>query len=199
LRDASGDPKAIVDAIAGEFMGKGKRRGRVFTWIPTHLADAQGETSPRTFLTAWREAALHESPSSSPVDHLGIMEGVRKASADRLAELNEDYPWIPTVLEPLRGQMVPMEQATLEELWQRNGTAEKILDAAKRHVWLAPVQFEDDRKSSKDALLDALATIGVIEIRSNGKINVPDIFRVEAGIKRKGGVKPPTRGGPSER
>jgi hypothetical protein len=33
-----------------------------------------------------------------------------------------------------------------------------------------------------------------METRSTGKIDVPDIFRVEARIKRKGGVKPPLRG-----
>jgi hypothetical protein len=30
-------------------------------------------------------------------------------------------------------------------------------------------------------------------VRSNDKINIPDIFRLEAGIKRKGGVAAPSR------
>lgn len=35
--------------------------------------------------------------------------------------------------------------------------------------------------------------VGVMEERANGKINVPDIFRVEAEILRKGGVAVPKR------
>lgn len=79
--------KLLVDAMAGEFMGANEKRGRVYTWLPLHLSDARGETSPRTFLTAWREAAHHvPPPAGRAVDHLGLMEGVRKASKDRLHE-----------------------------------------------------------------------------------------------------------------
>jgi hypothetical protein len=183
--------KLLVDAIAGEFMGSDKKRGRVFTWLPLHLSDARGETSPRTFLTAWREGAHHPpAPPSRAIDHLGLLEGVRKASEDRLQELQEDYWWIASALAPLRGQMVPIDSAFLQELWRTNDTAESILAESNRRGNLPPVQLIDS-KSPEASLVDALSAIGVVEIRSNGKINVPDIFRVEAGIKRKGGVKLP--------
>ena len=186
--------KEVIDAIAGEHMGADRKRGRVYTWLPLHLADSRGETSPRTFLTAWREAAHHQpAPMDRAVDHLGILEGVRKASQDRLAELKEDYGWIGDALEPLQGEMVPMLRADLESIWLERGTIDQILRRAAKPV-LAPVQLQLDGPSrATGALVDALEAIGVIEIRSNNKINVPDIFRVEAGIKRKGGVKPPLR------
>ncbi len=189
----------IINAIAGEFMGASKKRGFVFTWLPTHLADAREQTSPRTFLTAWREAAHHGSPPPGrAVDHLGLLEGVRKASEDRLSELAEDYPWVKTVLEPLRGQMVPMERDNLESLWRDRGTAQVVLTQSAREGRLAPVQLADPGTNPERALLKALQTIGVLEIRSSGKVNVPDIFRIEAGIMRKGGVKPPRRTRPTE-
>ena len=183
--------KVLVDAIAGEYMGTDKKRGRVFTWLPLHLSDARGETSPRTFLTAWREAARHlPAPTRRAIDHLGLLEGVRKASEDRLQELQEDYWWIRRALAPLQGQMVPMDRLLLEKLWRTSKTTATIVRSSGRG--LAPVQLVDSQKPEA-SLVDALAAIGVVEIRSNGKINVPDIFRVEAGIKRKGGVKPPQR------
>ena len=187
--------KPLVDAIAGEFMGADKKRGRVFTWLPLHLADAHRETSPRTFLTAWREAALYDGaplPVERAVDHLGLLEGVRKASEDRLQELREDYFWIDAALRPLRGGLVPMDRSTLETLWQRDNTATRIIEQSREKERLAPVQLEDG-KDPVLALLGALTSIGVMESRSTGKIDVPDIFRVEAGIKRRGGVKPPRR------
>jgi hypothetical protein len=38
-----------------------------------------------------------------------------------------------------------------------------------------------------------MKNVAVMEERTNGKINVPDIFRVEAEILRKGGVAVPKR------
>ncbi|MCC7385694.1 MAG: ATP-binding protein [Deltaproteobacteria bacterium] len=185
--------KPLVDAIAGEYMGADKKRGRVYTWLPLHLADARGETSPRTFLTAWREAAHHgPAPVDRAVDHLGLIEGVRRASEDRLQELQEDYWWIPTALRPLRDQMVPMELDLLKDLWRSSKTEDTIREDS-RLKGLAPIQLEEDTGQAHPPLVTALSAIGVIEIRSNGKINVPDIFRVEARIRRKGGVKPPKR------
>jgi hypothetical protein len=189
--------KPSVDRIAGEFMGTGEKRGRVYTWLPLHLADARGETSPRTFLTAWREAAHHmPALAGRAVDHLGIIEGVRKASEDRVSELKEDYWWIEPALNPLRDQTVPIERNLLDEIWRSSRTVEGIRNESSKRGGLAPVQLELGNEiglSPEQALSNALVAIGVFEQRSNGKINIPDIFRVEAGIKRKGGVKPPKK------
>lgn len=189
--------KRIIDVIAGEFMGSDAKRGRVYTWLPLHLADAFMHTSPRTFLTAWREAARHvPPPSDRAVDHLGIAEGVRKASEDRLTELTEDYWWIGEALEPLRGELVPMPLEDLKALWRDRKTARSIIRTSKTRQKLAPVQLEtSSHPDHESALVSALQAIGVLELRSNQKINVPDIFRIEAQIKRKGGVKPPRRTG----
>jgi hypothetical protein len=186
--------KRLVDRIAGEHMGASAKRGRVYSWVPQHLADANGETSPRTFLTAWREAARHGAPprDGRAVDHVGINEGVRRASKDRLAELKDYYGWISEVLEPLRDELVPMERQHLEERWAAAGTIRMLKKRGEEDAKAMPIAFTT---GSVDALLETLQAIGVFEVRSNGKINVPDIFRVEAGIKRKGGVKPPVRRG----
>jgi hypothetical protein len=56
---------------------------------------------------------------------------------------------------------------------------------------LAPIgMFIED---NQDALLQTMTQIAVMEERANGKINVPDIFRVEAEILRKGGGAVPRR------
>jgi hypothetical protein len=186
-------PQALVEALAGQYMGS-RKRGYVFTWIPTHLADALRQISPRTFLTAWREAACHgPCPQHTPVDHLGILEGVRRASEDRLAELSQDYPWVRALLEPLRGHAVPMEHEQLIELWRASGAAAKAWQQSQDSDKLVLARRFDPDDSPETAFQKALAFIGVLEVRRNGKVDVPDIFRVEAGIKRRGGVKPPVR------
>jgi hypothetical protein len=183
---------ALVSAIAGEFMGGHKKRGRVYSWVPLHLSDAANNCSPRTFLTAWKSAAEHiPPPQDRVVDHLGLIDGVRHASSTRLTELREDYQWIDTVLEPLRRQFVPILREELFSLWEDNNVVGKILEKARQKQWLAPVGVIDD--SSPAALLQTMSSIAVMEERANRKINVPDIFRVEAGILRKGGVAVPRR------
>jgi len=185
----------LVKVIAGEFMGDSPKKGRVYTWLSLHLSDARGETSPRTFLTAWREAACHNpAPLQLVVDHRGIHEGVRKASEDRLSELREDYWWISLALDPLGGQQVPMERTVLKRLWSTKRTASTILGRSDEQ--LPPVRLDTAKRQNinlEDELIADLVAIGIIEVRPNDKINIPDIFRLEARIKRKGGVPAPHR------
>ena len=186
------EQEVLITAMAGEYMGNHSKRGRVYTWVPLHLGDAANNCSPRTFLTAWKTAANHvPSPQRQVVDHLGLNEGVRQASGARLTELREDYPWIDLVLEPLRRQFVPMEKPELFELWQANRVKEQILEQAGPNGWLVP--FGMFIEQSSDALLQTMVRIAVMEERANGKINVPDIFRVQAEILRKGGVAVPRK------
>jgi hypothetical protein len=179
----------LIAAIAGEFMGTHKKRGRVYTWVPLHLSDAANNCSPRTFLTAWKTAADHvPPPSDRAVDHLGLIDGVRRASGSRLTELREDFPWIDWALEPLRRQFVPIGRKELFNLWAKKNVVERILAQTN---WLAPVNLSTRHEPL--ALLQAMVSIAVMEERANGKINVPDIFRVEAEILRRGGVAVPRR------
>jgi hypothetical protein len=184
----------LVDAIAGRYMGSDARRGRVYTWVPLHLSDAKNACSPRTFLTAWKRAAEHpRARISLAVDHLGLIEGVRQASSTRLEELRDDYGWIDGALGALKGQFVPIEKEELLRVWRASQVVQKILRSAKAGKWLAPVELDADTDGPA-ALLEAMISIAVMEERANGKINVPDIFRVEARIKRRGGVAVPRRG-----
>jgi hypothetical protein len=191
----SADPltqELLISAIAGEFMGSNRKRGRVYTWVPLHLSDAANSCSPRTFLTAWKTAAEHvPAPHRQAVDHLGLSDGVRQASSARLTELSEDYPWIRVALEPLRRQFVPIERTALFQLWVQNRVIDQILEQSAGKEWLAPIGVIAEH--SPDALLKTMASIAVMEVRANGKINVPDIFRVEAEILRKGGVAVPRK------
>lgn len=187
------EQKALIDAIAGEYMGSGARRGRVYTWVPLHLSDARNACSPRTFLTAWAKAADHfPAPADKAVDHLGLIDGVRRASEGRLNELREDYRWIDPALSALKGEFVPIDREKLLDIWHSSQVVQEIVRRAISERWLSPVEVTADGSPAL-SLLDAMISIAVMEERANGKINVPDIFRVEAGIKRMGGVAVPRK------
>ena len=189
------DVEEQVTTLAGPFMGSGPRRGRVFSWIPKHLADAHGEISPRTFLTVWREAALDamDRPSGPPetaVDAKAIHVGVQLASHDRMNELREDYPWVEPLLRVIKE--VPLVEEELAAVWESANTftkVEGVATQADRPIWM-PLMSSLDNAPLSTQLVAALSLIGVAERRPNGKIDVPDIFRVFAGIRRRGGVPP---------
>ena len=184
--------RQLIHAIAGEFMGSNRKRGLVYTWVPLHLSDAANTCSPRTFLTAWKKAAEHVPASlERAVDHLGLLDGVRSASSSRLSELYEDYEWIRPSLEALKRQFVPMSREQLFHLWNEKGVIRTIQSSTDAQVTTIPASLTDG--GEEDALLEAMKSVAVMDERSNGKINVPDIFRVEAGILRKGGVAVPKR------
>lgn len=179
--------------IAGEYMGAGAKRGRTYTWIYDHLADAFGETSPRSFLTAIQKAAVFRpNPTDTVIDHNGIRAGVQDASEVRVRQLKEDYDWIDEVLNALAGLEVPCEPQVFMARWHERGTVSKIREASENSSRLLPLELEKARSDPEETLLQALNNIGVVEYRSETRINMPDIFRVEARIKRRGGVRPPT-------
>jgi hypothetical protein len=191
--------RKLISAIAGEYMGSHKTRGSVYTWVPLHLSDAADTCSPRTFLTAWKRAAEFippvkdkiPLPKDKAVDYRGLIDGVRKASKDRLVELLEDYRWINPALEALRQKFVPMPRDDLFMLWEKGNVLQNILANERSDARDVPVGIHDSNDFK--TLLGVMESISVMEVRANGKINVPDIFRVEAGILRKGGVAVPRR------
>lgn len=187
---------AVFTKIAGEFMGQSSKRGRTYTWIPTHLADARGEISPRVFLKVMKTAAEHSDPppENTAIDFRGVEEGVRDASGNRLNELEEDYPWVSTTLEPLRGLLVPCDRSEIAARWKDANVGTTIIAKFKgKDAPLDIIMAELLDDDVTDPLIKLLREVAVLEVRSNGKINVPDIFRVKAGIRRKGGLTPQQR------
>jgi hypothetical protein len=198
LREDPAAQELVFIRIAGRYMGVDRRRGRVYTWLTNHLGDANGEVSPRSFLTALRAAAEHRpEPVRTAIDPPGIRAGVVKASAVRLDQLAEDYDWIRTVLDPLASQRVPCHEEDFITQWREAGTIAAIYSTSIQSQRLPPVELEataEEEKWAKEvALIEALVRLGVVERRADNRINMPDIFRVAARLLRKGGVKPSRR------
>jgi len=100
-----GDPqRELFHTLTGDWMGTDRRRGFPYTWIPSHLADAHGRTSPRTFLAALKKAAedtRQRYPDHPRVlNHESIKRGVQEASTIRVREVKEDHPWVDLLMKP---------------------------------------------------------------------------------------------------
>lgn len=177
--------------IAGQWMGRGPRRGFPYTWIPNHLADTEGRVSPRSFLSALKKAAGDTDdryPEHTNALHFdSIKRGVQEASRIRVGELREDYPWVDRVLESLVGVVVPCEFGEISERWQ----SKKILDNLSREMKQKAVKLPPRHiDEGPDGVRKDLESLGVFQRLYDDRVNIPDVFRVGYGLGRRGGVKP---------
>ena len=182
--------KRLFASLAGEYMGRDHRRGYTYTWSIGHLADAKQRTSPRSFLAAIRSAAVDSADRYQdhryPLHYESIKRGVQAASQIRVDEMAEDYPWVKTVLEHLRGKNVPCSVPEVEESWTEALGLPNRLGGDK-----LPPEHADE---GWPGVRRDLTTLGIFETMKDGRINMPDLYRVGFGLGRRGGVKPIMKG-----
>ncbi len=179
--------RALFEALAGPWMGRDRRRGVPYVWSVGHLADGKGRTSPRSFLAAIRQAAedsLERYPDHPlPLHYESIKRGIQKASEIRVNEMAEDYPWVRTFMSPLAGLTVPCEYALIEQRWTHDFPG---------GPGAAPVERLPPQHAERgwDGLKQDLIRLGIFETKKDGRIDMPDLYRVGFGLGRRGGVKP---------
>jgi hypothetical protein len=184
LRNDEPTQRRVFALIAGNLMGTNERRGLPYTWVLNHLADARGVVTPRSFIAALG-AAVVGTPENSrhPIHWKGLLAGVQKAAEYRQRELQEDFLWSATVMNALRGMEVPCERAKLVNHWNLARVTAQIANAPE-------AQRNRRAAGGPSGLIEDLKEIGVLEVRPDGRYNIPDVYRVGFGIKRRGGVKP---------
>jgi hypothetical protein len=180
----------VFTAIAGPYMGTNHRRGRTYPWLPSHLADGRGQASPRSFLAAIRAGS--EDTRDRRADHNfalhfeSIKTGVQRASRIRVAEISEDMPWVAEALKALEPLAVPANEEDIQLKWKNDlppGALAEPISIADEDVRMGPRNPEDPR-----ALIADLEKLGVMTRRADGRLDVPDVYRVAFGLGRKGGI-----------
>lgn len=179
--------RELFSALAGPWMGRDHRRGVPYIWSVSHLADGRGRASPRSFLAAIRQAAedsLENYPDHpQPLHYESIKRGVQKASQIRVSEMAEDYPWVEKVMAPLRGLTVPCQFEVIEDRWKLEFPTELSGLSAQ----MLPPQHAG---RGWPGVRSDLERLGVFEKMKDGRVNLPDLYRVGFGLGRRGGVKP---------
>ncbi|MEG8052901.1 hypothetical protein QP185_05935 [Sphingomonas aerolata] len=180
----------VFSALAGPYMGGGHKKGRTYDWPLNHLADGHGEVTPRSFMTLMIEAARNSGHLSSQVFTAdGIRDGLRAASKVRLDQLSLEFPWAKRVLAPLSYLQVPCEPEAVVERWQATSTVNAVMARANRREFLPPFNPNDDEQD-EIKLMSTLIGEGILTMRADNRVDMPDLFRVAARLLRKGGVAP---------
>ena len=172
------EQKAFATRLAGELMGKGIKKGYTFRWIPNRLQDAQIKIVPRSILCLLGFAA--ESANRNPLSRgsrlvtpADLFAGLEPTSKERVNEIAEEYPIVKR-LENLRNAHVMMDPKVAGELLSKPTKSDGNTDV-----------------TDGNSVIEELVGLGVLRIRADGRVDVPDIYRYGFGIKRKGGVAKP--------
>jgi hypothetical protein len=192
--------KEVLNQLANQYMGTDRRKGYTYTWLPNHLADGRQQVSPRSFLSALRHATLQTREKFAGHVYAlhwdAIREGVQHASKIRVAEVKEDTPWVSNAIEPLRGTQVPIEESDVIERWESSGLNNELLEQQSNTGRLADGDATGGQEvfatgplyTGWQGLINELIELGVMTRRTNGKLDLPDVYRIAFDIGRKGGV-----------
>jgi hypothetical protein len=188
LRKEESTQREVFHAITGPWMGRGQRRGLPYTWLPNHLGDARRQVSPRSFLAALRHAAMDDPKLGQeyPIHYESIKRGVQEASRIRVREMQEDYQWVKTLMEPLAGLTVPCSFEDILTRWDQS----QVLDQLRRQIGEGGVKLPPAHIDARaPGVRSDLEALGLFERMRDGRVNLPDVYRVGYGIRRRGGVK----------
>lgn len=195
LRMDENTQRSLFEAVAGKNMASGDsgyKRGKPYTWLPNHLIDGREQVSPRSFCIALHKAAEHESMAqanwSYALHFKGIHYGVQEASRNRVVEIREDYPWVDEVMSPLGGHIsVPCPRDLITAIWQ----SENTIDLLRQHAQSGDAKLPPQHlESGANGLMEDLEGLGIIQRQSDGRIQMPDVYRIAFKIGRRGGVPP---------
>ncbi|MDA8249307.1 MAG: hypothetical protein M0Z28_09015 [Rhodospirillales bacterium] len=180
----------LFERIAGLYMGRSNKKGRTYDWPISHLADGHGVVTPRSFLVLMQSAATWQpTADNQAITAEGIRNGLREASQVRLEQLSTEYKWIKRVLAPLARLQVPCQESLIIERWQETGTVDAVLRGSRERQFLPPIDGDQNDNADRKLVI-RLLRMGILSRRSDGRYDMPDLFRVAARLLRKGGVAP---------
>lgn len=168
--------RALVARLAGRTQGAGPTKTHTLRWILNRLQDGQGKIVPRALLGLIGYAALEAEQHGSKLRGARLLasrdleKGLAKIAKLRLMEMREDWPVVRRV-----------DNLVLETLPLERPQAEALLGKP------APSDLGDGEMGlllGGGVVLDELIRLGIMSERTDGKLDMPDLYRVPQGIRR---------------
>ena len=176
----------LLERIAGQYMGVGRKKGYVRNWVLDHLRDGNAQVSPRALVRLFEQAAMkdtsrHTLRAPKLLHPTALRLALDDVSHDHVTQaISSEWPWLEGVRERLRGQqLVPWSRAEIVSLLERgwNDTWGSGENSAIR-----PPEQHPER------LVDYLVELGIFRRRWDDRIDVPDLYLFGLDLRRKGGV-----------
>ena len=158
------------------------------TTIPHHSERGPATTAHNARLRLARALDTQERhwDHAYALHYDSIKRGVQEASRRRVQKVLEDYPWIENVMRHLGGMVVPCRFEEVRERWEPDVLGGLNEQVKNEDVKLPPSRLDEGAAGVRENL----ETLGVFQRMRDGRVNIPDVFRVGYGLGRRGGVKP---------
>ncbi len=183
----SRDAFALLERIAGEFMGAERKKGFVRNWVLAHLRDGNGLISPRSLVRLFEQAAGKDAANGSLTPPRLIHPTALRQALDDVSDshvtqgISNEWPWLAGVRDRLKDdQLVPWEQRKITSL----------LGAGWDAPWGPPDRSDVRPPADRPAdFVDYLIELGIFRRRSDNRVDVPDLYLSGLNLRRKGGVR----------
>ena len=86
-------------------------------------------------------------------------------------------------MDPLQNVVVPCFEAEFISRWKEKKTLSELQNDVEK---LPPQHL----KEGAEGLLKDLKSLAIIDVLADGRVQMPDVYRIAFKLKRKGGVKP---------
>lgn len=181
------DAYRLLERLSGEFMGAGKKKGFVRSWVLAHLRDGNDLVSPRTLVRLIEQAAGKDAVNQTLRPPRLIHPTAFRQALDDVSDthvtqgISSEWPWLEGVRERLKGnRLVPWARREVVDLIATDWDEE--WGRYDGEIIRPPVEQPAD-------LVDYLIDLGVFRRRSEDRIDVPDLYLSGLSLRRKGGVK----------
>jgi hypothetical protein len=178
------DARSFVERIVGLYMGAGVKKGLTYRWLLEHIRDGRGHALPRPLVRLIEHASELQLNSSKHArwPKLLVPISLRRAldtvSEEHVQQSLSEWPWLTGLAKLLKGEQVP---------WTSN-EIEHVLDRGWDAVWSGKNVAMPPADKPRN-FVDYLVEVGIFRARSDGRLDVPDLFLAGLGLKRKGGVR----------
>jgi len=176
--------KFLINRLVGKYMGPTPKKGLTENWLLNHTKNGLGQILPRQFVRLIERAAENQlSKGVYPkwpqlLEPISLRKAIDIVSIDHVNQSDDEYPWIIGLKTRIKDQNVPWPRRSLEIFLKKDWQSPWASDAKIRPPTDNPKEF-----------IDYLVDNGIFRQRSEGRIDVPDLYLQGLGLKRKGGVK----------
>jgi len=181
----SSDAKSIIHTMLGKYMGTSHKKGLTDKWILTHIRDGHKQAFPRPLIRLVEDAANYQLHSNQDLKYplligsISLRNALETVSTEYVRQSKEDeFPWLYGLEKRLKGETIPFNRSSLE----------KKLRDHWNEPWGENLEIESPMDSPRE-LIEHLIELGIFRLRTDERIDVPDLYLFGLGLKRRGGVK----------
>lgn len=178
------DARPLTERLVGPYMGANIKKGYTYRWLLDHIRDGHQKALPRPLVRLIERAADIQMKKSLPsgtrlLEPSSLRQALDIVSLDHVRSWYDESPWLRIVKKHLEGHQVPFERRDLQ----------RILHEAIQERDFSTLSDSLGTEISGRELVDYMIELGILRVKTDGRIDVPDLFLKGLGLKRKGGVR----------